>query len=192
MPRSLLRPQVAGTALVLAGVCLAAWPSSGASPLAGSHPIWAGLFVVSMLFPVRWPLLWLSAACHLSPTRSPVVLPVLGGPWGCRAGAVTRTRTTIPLSPTQTPTQRPTLAGAGHDPKGEVLPGRARAAGHRPRPVCGQLRGQPGAGVFCLPAAARHHGAEGHEHGRAAGLPGARCASLACAECGSSMCNVLT
>lgn len=45
--------QVAGTGLVLAGVCLAAWPSGGGSPLAGSSPLFACLFVISMLFPVR-------------------------------------------------------------------------------------------------------------------------------------------
>eukprot|EP00887_Chlorella_sp_A99_P005876 scaffold1.g5876.t1 len=44
--------QLAGCAAVVAGVCLAAWPTPGAaSPVAGVAPLYAGVFVFSMLFP---------------------------------------------------------------------------------------------------------------------------------------------
>lgn len=48
----LLHMQVAGVCLVLGGVCLAAWPSGGSSPLAGVSTWAAALFMFSMLFPV--------------------------------------------------------------------------------------------------------------------------------------------
>jgi len=33
------------------GVCLAAWPANGGSPLSGISPVYAAIFVFSMLFP---------------------------------------------------------------------------------------------------------------------------------------------
>lgn len=43
--------QLLGVTLVCAGVCLAAWPAGGGSPLAGINPLYAGVFCFSMLFP---------------------------------------------------------------------------------------------------------------------------------------------
>ncbi|PRW20703.1 TVP38 TMEM64 family membrane slr0305 isoform A [Chlorella sorokiniana] len=45
-------PQFLGVGLVLAGVCLAAWPADPAgSPLAGVHPVFPMIYVFSMLLP---------------------------------------------------------------------------------------------------------------------------------------------
>jgi len=43
--------QLAGVSLAVAGVSLAAWPGGGASPLANVNPVYAWIFVFSMLFP---------------------------------------------------------------------------------------------------------------------------------------------
>ena len=44
--------QLGGCALVVAGVCVAAWPTPGrASPMAGVSPFFAWVFVASMFFP---------------------------------------------------------------------------------------------------------------------------------------------
>lgn len=50
-PRLAAHPQLLGVTLVCAGVCLAAWPAGGGSPLAGINPLYAGVFCFSMLFP---------------------------------------------------------------------------------------------------------------------------------------------
>ena len=46
--------QLLGVSMVLAGVCLAAWPADPlmASPLAGVHPVYPAIYVFSMLLPV--------------------------------------------------------------------------------------------------------------------------------------------
>lgn len=49
--------QVLGVGLVMGGVCLAAWPQGGGSPLDGINPMYAAIFVVSMLFPALDTLL---------------------------------------------------------------------------------------------------------------------------------------
>lgn len=43
--------QYVGVLLVMCGVCLAAWPQAGSSPLAGIKIEYAAIYVVSMLFP---------------------------------------------------------------------------------------------------------------------------------------------
>ncbi|KAI3434450.1 hypothetical protein D9Q98_002527 [Chlorella vulgaris] len=43
--------QYLGVFLVMGGVCLAAWPQAGSSPLAGIRIEYAAIYVVSMLFP---------------------------------------------------------------------------------------------------------------------------------------------
>ncbi len=43
--------QLLGVVLVCAGVCLAAWPAGGGSPLTGINPLYAAVFCFSMLFP---------------------------------------------------------------------------------------------------------------------------------------------
>jgi hypothetical protein len=40
-----------GVFLVMGGVCLAAWPQAGSSPLAGIEIEYAAIYVISMLFP---------------------------------------------------------------------------------------------------------------------------------------------
>ena len=44
-------PQLLGVVLVMGGVCLAAWPAGGGSPLTGISPFYALVFSFSMLFP---------------------------------------------------------------------------------------------------------------------------------------------
>lgn len=41
----------------MGGVCLAAWPSGGGSPLVGINPIYAAVFVGSLFFPAYDTLL---------------------------------------------------------------------------------------------------------------------------------------
>lgn len=43
--------QLLGVTLVCTGVCLAAWPAGGGSPLSGISPLYAAVFCFSMLFP---------------------------------------------------------------------------------------------------------------------------------------------